>query len=217
MKSKVSVAVVILAIICMQTSDSLAQTKFGLTGGINYTSVSGDAPEEVSYSKGIGMVVGLTGEFYITKDIKFNFQPRYVQRNGKIGYDVGEDEPLDSFKTKLNYFSLPLIVKVPAITDKTFFNGGIDLAYLLNAERVNISETGEPNDIKSALNEFDVAFLVGFGISFPVQKHFGIDLEARYMQSVSNLSKNNTFQGSLPARFRSSGFQLLTNIYYILK
>lgn len=197
---------------------SYSQFKIGITSGINYSSLSGDSPKNADYGKGIGAVAGLTTEFNITKSLKINIQPRYVQRNGKISYDVNQDEPVDSFKTKLSYISLPVILKVPALTNNTFFNGGVDFSYLIKSEMEYELVNSPPVNLEEALKKFDLAMLFGFGVNIPVGKKFGIEIEARYSQSILNLSSGskNLFNGGLPDRFRSGGFQLLSNINYTL-
>ncbi len=206
----------IMLFVALNPGISFSQFKLGITTGINMTSISGDAPEDAGYSKGTGLVFGLTGEYNITRDLIINIQPRYVQKKGKIYYEVNKEDPVDSFETELDYFSLPLILKIPALTSITFFNGGIDISYLSKASIRNIIGESIEKDMTDNLNKFDLSFLFGFGLSFKVFKNVRLDAEARYTQSVSNLGKNTEliFNGALPERFRSSGLQLLTNIYY---
>lgn len=193
-----------------------SQVKIGLTTGLNMTSLSGDAPSNAGYSKDMGLVLGLSGEFNIYKDLKINLQPRYVQKNGIIFYEFPNEDPVDSFETKLDYVSLPIILKIPALTNNTFFNGGVDLGYLSKASIKRITGDETEADIKESLNEFEVSVLFGFGISFNIFKNFSLEAEARYTQTVSNLAKKSSliYGDALPERFRSSGFQFLSNIYY---
>ncbi|MBK8380317.1 MAG: PorT family protein [Ignavibacteria bacterium] len=205
-----------LVCIFMFPQISFSQWKLGLTTGVNMTSLSGDSPEDAGYSKGAGLIFGLSGEYNITKDLIINIQPRYVQKKGKIYYEIRKEDPIDSFETELDYFSLPLILKIPALTSITFVNGGIDVSYLSKANIRRITGVEDEKDITEYLNKFDLSFLFGLGLSFNVFKNVSLDAEARYVQSVSNLGKNSEllYNGALPERFRSSGFQLLTNIYY---
>lgn len=160
--------------------------------------------------------MGLSGEFNITKSLKLVFQPEYVQRNGNIGYEIKRNSELvDSFETKLDYIILPVILKIPALTNTTYFNGGISLGYLTKSSLNSLISSNPSKDLDSLINNFDFSFLFGFGATIHITKKIDLDLEARYTQSVNNLSDGVNFDGNtLPTTFRSSGFQFITNILY---
>ncbi|HMS65303.1 MAG TPA: porin family protein [Ignavibacteria bacterium] len=201
------------------SGNSYSQTKIGITTGVNLTSIRGNAPEDANYSSSSGLIFGLSGEFNITKSLKLVFQPEYVQRNGYVGYDVKRSpDYVDSLETNLDYIILPVILKIPALTNSTYFNGGVSFGYLTKASIKNIILNSPSKDIESSLNSFDVSFLFGFGATIHIYQNFDLDLEARYTQSVNNLGSGVNFDGNtLPTRFRSAGLQFITNILYTIK
>ncbi len=109
-------------------------------------------------------------------------------------------------------------MKIPALTNSTYFNGGVSFGYLTKASIKNIILNSPSKDIESSLNSFDVSFLFGFGATIHIYQNFDLDLEARYTQSVNNLGSGVNFDGNtLPTRFRSAGLQFITNILYTIK
>ncbi len=75
------------------------------------SSISGDAPEDASYSGKIGFSGGLIADFTLTEDIILSIQPRYLQKGTSVAYDVGEYELRDSLTATLDYISLPIMLK----------------------------------------------------------------------------------------------------------
>ena len=60
------------------------------------SSLSGDAPEDASYSGKTGFSGGLIADFTLTEDIVLSIQPRFLQKGTSVAYDVGEYELRDS-------------------------------------------------------------------------------------------------------------------------
>ena len=59
-----------------------SQIYIGATGGLMSSSLSGDAPEDASYSGKTGFSGGLIADFTLTEDIVLSIQPRYpAKRN----------------------------------------------------------------------------------------------------------------------------------------
>jgi hypothetical protein len=110
----------------------------------------------------------------------------------------------------LAYVTLPVLAKVQALHGRTYVTGGVDVGMLLDA---TLSGRGPDEDIKTVLNDVDVAALFGFGVVFPLGAP-RLTLELRYTQSLLNLSAGGTEPSgaALPDRFRASGFQLLAGM-----
>lgn len=195
-----------------------SQSKIGITSGITYTSISGDEPENAGYSKGVGYLFGLTGELNITKDLKICLQPQYLRNSTVIFYEQRNVDPVDSFKLNLDYFSLPVLLKIPALSGIAYFNSGVGFSYLSKSTLSDQTGTGTERDLNDKLNRFDFSVIFGFGLNFPIYDKFELEFEARYSQSLLNLSNGSTaFTGTLPDRYRSSGFHLITDIIYSFK
>lgn len=194
-----------------------AQISIGAVVGINRTGLSGDKPEDTSYSPGTSPIAGLVLEVPVAKYVSLVFQPGYRQAGTTIGFKVdGQDEPVDSLSLKLNYVSLPILVKVITTGRKWYVTSGLDFGWLTSATLSTLSGSQEM-DVKSLLTDFDLSVIFGVGRMFPVGRPM-ITAEIRYSQSLLNLASNAAGQGltEVPARFRASGFQLMAGVLYPL-
>lgn len=186
-----------------------SQVLLGPLAGVSHNSLAGDSPEDAVYQSKWGFTFGLNAEMGIGNGINLFIQPRYQQRGINIGYDIGEDEPVDSLTSDLNYFSLPVGLKVYSGNRVVFFSGGVDVGYLLNAKTKNVNAPENEKDIISLLNKPDVGLFVGFGVNFNLGAP-KLNLELRYTSGITNAysgNGSNVFQ--IPARFRLTSFQLL--------
>jgi len=177
------------------------------------SSLSGDAPEDASYSGKTGFSGGLIADFTLTEDIVLSIQPRYLQKGSTVSYDVGEYELKDSLTASLDYFSLPILVKINSLNKRVFFSSGLDFGYLINSSVDNIVDgSTKDEDLSNLVKTFDLSVSFGFGVNIPVGSPI-ISLELRYMQSLLNISEDK-LKTTFPKRFRTSGFQFLTSIIF---
>lgn len=197
------------------SGNSISQTKIGLSTGVNLTSFSGDSEDNASFSSSPGLILGLSGEFNITKDLKIVFQPGYIQRNGNVSYSERFKGDIDSFKTKLNYLNFPLFLKIPALNKVAYFNSGISASYLMSSSLEYLLKDTASTDLDQVLNTFDFSFLFGVGATIHLSKKIDIDFEARYTQSIVSAGNGESLDSkAIPTRLRYAGFQFLTNILY---
>jgi hypothetical protein len=189
---------------------SHAQVSIGAVLGVSRTGLSGDKPNKTSYSTRAGPIAGLVLEIPVAKNVAIVFQPGYRQSGANIAFDVpGQEEPVDSLSLRLDYVSLPILLKVITDGGRWYVTSGVDLGWLTSATLSTVSGSQE-TDVKDALNDFDLAVIFGVGRMFPVGRP-RITAEIRYSQSLANLAGDSTGQ-DLPARFRASGFQLLAGV-----
>ena len=191
-----------------------AQGKFfiGATGGLSRMSLSGDTPDDASYTAKTGFSAGLIGEYALTADIHLSLQPSYTSRGTGIAYDVGEADPRDSLSLRLDYLSVPVMARFLSAGGFWFVNGGFDLSFLLDASLEDVN-AGGTKDVTSALNSVDLMMLVGVGgivNADPVR----ITLELRFSQGLINAGSGEQLSEAygIPTRFRYSGFQLLVGV-----
>jgi len=191
-----------------------SQTYIGVTGGLMSSSLSGDAPKDASYSGKIGFSGGLIADFTLTEDIVLSIQPRYLQKGSTVSYDIGEYELKDSLIASLDYFSLPILVKINSLNKRIYFSSGLDFGYLMNSSVEKIAD-GFKTDVNNLVKMYDISVSFGFGVNIPVGSPI-ISLELRYMQSLLNLSDISLGESdtTFPYRFRTSGFQFLTSIIF---
>lgn len=203
-------AIVTAALVSAGTSAAVAQISVGAVLGVNRTGLSGDKPDNTSYSTSAGLIAGLVLEIPVAKSVAIVFQPGYRQSGANIGFQVpDQDEPVDSLSLRLDYFSLPILLKVITDGGRWYVTSGVDLGLLTSATLSTVSGSQEI-DVKDALSDFDLAVIFGVGRMFPVGRP-RITAEIRYSQSLFNLAGDSTGQ-DLPARFRASGFQLLAGV-----
>jgi hypothetical protein len=197
-----------------QTLTAQEQFFLGATAGASSTHFSGDIPENGSYTSKTGFNAGLTAEYALSKDIRISLQPSYVRRGTGVAYDVGETELRDSLQVSLDYFSIPVIARFLTPGGFWFVNGGLDLAFLLDASRKDVT-TGSTADVRHLLNDVDLSMLFGVGKTFQLEP-VSLSLELRYGQSLLNAGANDELAAKLgmSPRFRSSGFQLLFAVLY---
>ena len=191
-----------------------SQFYIGATGGLMSSSLSGDAPEDASYSGKTGFSGGLIADFTLTEDIVLSIQPRFLQKGTSVAYDVGEYELRDSLTATFDYVSLPVMVKITSLNKRIYFSSGLDFGYLMNSTVENIVD-GSTKDVSDLFKTFDLSATFGFGVNFPIGSPI-ISLEIRYMQSLLNLSdiSSSESETTFPFRFRTSGFQFLTSILF---
>ena len=203
-------AIVTAALMAAGTSVAAAHISVGAVLGVHRTGISGDKPDDTSYSTKAGLIAGLVLEVPVAKGVAIVFQPGYRQSGANIGFNVpDQDEPVDSLSLKLDYFSLPILLKVITDGGRWYVTSGLDFAWLSSATLSTVSGSQE-TDVKDALSDFDMAVIFGVGRMFPVGRP-KITAEIRYSQSLFNLAGDATGQ-DLPVRFRASGFQLLAGV-----
>jgi len=181
----------------------------GLIAGLNSSSIKGDAPQDIQWGGKMGFTIGLVGELRLTDDVNLLVQPTLTSRGSSLAVEVdGMSEPVDSGSVTLDYFTVPVLIKVMAGSGRTFVTSGLDFGFLTGA---TLTEGSEDTDVKERVEDFDVAINFGFGGVIYTGKP-NITMELRYSQSLTNLAKSDTDDGTLPARFRSSGFQFLAGV-----
>ena len=203
-------AIVTAALMSAGANAAAAQISVGAVLGVNRTGISGDKPDGTSFSPNPGLIAGLVLELPVAKDVAIVFQPGFRQSGAKIGFAVpDQEEPVDSLRFRMDYFSIPILLKVITDGGRWYVTSGVDLGWLTSATLSTVSGSQE-TDVKDALTDFDLAVIFGVGRMFPVGRP-RITAEIRYSQSLFNLAGDSTGQ-DLPVRFRASGFQLLAGV-----
>lgn len=212
---KKTTAILIIALSGLVSMQASSQTSAGPLAGLNFNSLSGDAPAGTEYSSGFGYMFGISSETYFAKDLKIVIQPNYSQYTTTIAFDVGQKDYKDSLKLSANFFRVPVLVKFEALNGVTYFTSGLDIGFLSKASYNDLNKTLDDKDITEMFNSVDVAALFGVGAALPLGSFTGSG-ELRYSQSLLNLSSqtNSSLFSSLSPRFRFSGFQFQLNFSY---
>ena len=192
-----------------------AQFSLGISGNLNYSGISGNAPSNTIFNKTVNFGAGVLLDYKINDEIILSFQPMYARRGAMLSYDLPSyKEPRDSLRMNLDYFSFPLLLKFP--TNKTvYFIGGIEFAFLnaANYKAVNYDLSG---DIKDLINSFDILADFGVGLQFKVNEYFLI-FEGRFSQGLMNgYASEKVVNPIIPVDFKNSSLQLLISVKFDL-
>jgi len=124
-------------------------------------SLSGDTPDDASYTAKTGFSAGLIGEYALTADIHLSLQPSYISRGTGIAYDVGEADPRDSLSLRLDYLSVLSWRDFSPPED--FGLSTEDSIYRSFSMHPSGCQRGWHEGCHDALNSVDLMMLVGVG------------------------------------------------------
>jgi hypothetical protein len=184
---------------------SIGQSYVGILAGINNSRLAGDSSKDANYNSFIGANVGAYFDLKLSKSIWLSLQPSYSQEGTKVFYNVwGIERPVDSIHLRLNYFSLPLLIKVQSTNKRFYALSGIEAGYLLDSYKLS-HEIKE--EIESNVSNYNIAAHFGAGFLIPVG--FGrIVIELRYTQGIVNLTDNLSGESIVP-RVKTTGYKIL--------
>lgn len=208
-------ALLVAAMACARASPVVAQVSLGVYGGINRSDLSGDGPPRTKYRERRGAVLGVVAEFLVATDVAISVQPSFAQRGAGIAFNLaGERESRDSLDVRLNYLSIPVLMKIFAGHRRTFVTGGVDVGFLVDA---TVDDGVSSADLSDILKTTDIGAVFGLGVAI-VKRQPEITMELRYAQSFLNVAnpESDPESESLPQRFRSTGLQLLLGVMFTL-
>jgi hypothetical protein len=162
----------LLILLIFTTCITQAQS-FGIKAGLNFSDFSGDDTEDL---KGItSFHVGVLKEFIITKNV--SFQPELLFSTQGVKVEKMDDD------YKLNYFTLPLMVKF-YINDAFSVHAGPQLSLLAG-------ETKDVLPIEGKTFEYGLAGGLEYTISG------GLFIQGRYCMGLSEISKDADVKNSV--------------------
>jgi hypothetical protein len=203
----------LLVFLLFSTTWGTAQHLIGVFSGVNSSILAGDAPEKANYKSLIGLNAGVHFDLKLSKTLYLSMQPSYSQEGTKIFYNVGKnEEPVDSFRIRLNYFSLPLMLKVMTPNERFYALGGVETGLLSN---YHVRSHDEEVDMDIDIETVNIVVHFGAGIKIPLglPKLF---IELRYTQGLLNLTDEPVLESYVP-RVKTSGFKVLAGIEFPLK
>ena len=163
------------------------ETKFGVKGGINLHTITGDVNDDAS-SK-VGFQVGGFAEFKLSD--KFAIQPELLLSSQGVKLEQSEPDFDYEFESKLNllYLNIPVMAKFYA-TEKFSIEAGPQIGFLLSAKSKfdetedGITVSGD-TDVKDSFESID--FGVNFGAGYDFTENLNVGL--RYNLGLSNIAK----------------------------
>jgi len=205
----------IFVIIFIQVSSILAQIRVGFLGGINSSGFGGDNPFNGSYSSDFGYNVGLTSDFYFLDDVALNIQPMYSHESTNIQYDVDyQYDKYDSISVKVDYFELPLNIKVIADNKIAYLTAGLSIRIPLSAISIDNTLNTE-RDIKKKFESLILGANFGVGMQFELGKSI-LFFELRYSQSLTNLTNLDLGETTNNIKIKSNSIQIYSGLLITL-
>ena len=202
----------VLIIFLSATLLSFGQVSVGAFGGLNSSRLSGDVPDNSSYKGLMGANVGAFIDVKLAKSLAMSLQPSYSQEGTKISYIFsGQEKPVDSITIRLNYFSLPLLLKVTSTNKRFYALGGVETAFLLDKY---VSSHDVKEDIKTEVADLNIVMHFGAGFRIPLG-YPTLFVELRYSQGLINLTDEPVKESYIP-RIKTNGFKILAGIEFPL-
>lgn len=204
---------IVFLLLVFSSSIVLSQSNIGVFGGLNMSKLAGDAPANAKYKSLMGANAGAYFDIKLNKSLFLSLQPSYNQEGTKISYTViGVEEPIDSISIRLNYFSMPVLLKVTSTNERFYALAGLEPGLLLNSSATS-HEIKE--DINADVAKWNLAMHFGVGISIPVGFPT-LFVELRYSQGLVNLTDEPLDKNIIP-RVKTSGIKILAGIEIPLK
>jgi len=170
-------ALIMFMIMAFAASASAQGMMFGLKGGLNIAKMSGDdVPDEATWLYG-----GAGGVYfgYAFNDM-FAIQPEVLFMMKGMNIDVLDE----SFKVKLNYIDVPVLLKVSIPTEGSFkpsIFAGPYFGFLMSAKI-------DDEDIKDQVKSMDYGLVFGAGMNYMLAEDKGfISLDARYGMGLTTV------------------------------
>ncbi|RLD24571.1 MAG: hypothetical protein DRI54_05970 [Bacteroidetes bacterium] len=208
-----SIQLILLLAFILFSSFTFSQSYVGVFIGMNSSKLTGDAPANSFYNSFMGINAGVNIDLKLAKSLKLSLQPSYSQEGTKISYNVsGQEEPVDSIKIRLNYFSFPILLKVATANNRFYAIGGFETGFLLNSF---ISSHDVKEDIKVDVKSYNLAIHFGVGLRIPIGFP-NLYVEGRYAQGIINLTDEPLDTDIIP-RVKTNGFKLLVGIEFPLQ
>lgn len=182
---------IILAVVMVFTVGFInaQETKFGVKGGLNITTFTGDT-EGIKVESLVGFNIGAFAAIKINE--KFTIQPEFLYSTQGAKFDNVGAYVEDMFFTgdidmKLSYINIPVVFKYYA-NEKFNLGAGPQIGFLTSAKSATklngFSQTVE-EDMKSYFNSVDFGLVLNVGYDFT--KNFFA--EARYNLGLANIAK----------------------------
>ena len=187
---------------------SIGQTYIGFSGGLNMAKLFGNAPAKAYYKKVPGLNVGAFIDVRLTKGMYLSFQPSFSQEGTKISYALsGETDPVDSIKIRLNYFALPVSLKISSTNERFYAIAGFETSMLLSS---SVSIDDQKEEIKADVTQWNFAMHFGAGIHIPLgfSRMF---VEARFVQGLVDVT-DDQFNNNVIPRVKTSSLRIMTGI-----
>jgi hypothetical protein len=198
MKQKLFLSSIILLLSIFSTSALLAQVV--IKAGVNIASIAESAREETYQEFENKSVTGLQvgAAFDLAPSSAFSIQPEllYIQKGGKVGYELNEDNRIES-RIYYNYVEVPVLAKLKIASESgngLYFVGGPFVGLAISGKSKNtvtiLGNTTTDEDKFEFQNDDpeERQKRADWGVSFGAGVKLGhFVLDARYNLGINNL------------------------------
>lgn len=200
-----------IVLITLKTSAQDSKVKFGIQGGLNYSSLRG-YDGFVDDNPGFAYLFGFSFQHEIQENLSIKVDLNYERKaqisKSTINLIDNSESPLpieqSIYKSKtttyLNYIVLPIMLKYNFSNDKSFYiNGGPYLGYLLKSGIK--SESNAPSiyngDVEDTKNRksLDYGISAGIGKEFKFNENHNFYIELRENLGLANIAKGEIING----------------------
>ncbi|MFD3001061.1 porin family protein [Pontibacter toksunensis] len=202
-------------------SAAQAQATFGVRGGANLSTLSGDVNDENMFENKVSFHGGLTLNFPLVEDF-VSLQPELLY--SRKGFKSSGQEYTNLLLQKrrregnvsYNYLDLPVLAKINA--GPLYFEMGPQLSYLLNVNNEtklydgndNLIASTESEKSKDGLSQFEVGYAAGIGFA----ANNGISLGVRYNGAFTDFVKDAEYMEGDLSNARHSVFMLTLGVRF---
>ena len=180
------------------------QPSLGITGGISLSKFSGDRPDKANYKRLAAFTAGVSLDLKLGKQLYLSIQPSFSQEGTRIFYNVPfVYDPVDSVHIRLNYISVPVILKAASNNQRFYAIGGVENAIMINSQ---LKTSTFKENIDDHVSAYNIAVIFGAGMRIPIGFP-RLNIELRYKQGLVNLTGQSYAKSYIP-RVKTSGFQL---------
>lgn len=196
-------SVLVIAMLIMSTTFISAQeyVYFGVKGGVNFSSFSGDGyesfedpKERTAYHLGLLAEIPLGERFSIQPEVLYSAQ----------GYDIASLDDADDIEFQLDYINVPILAKF-YLFNRFSIEAGPQIGFLVN-EEVDFNPGDDGGDVNLDDDQFkSVDFGVGLGASYKISNFF---ISGRYNLGLSDIydqegvdAKNSVIQAGVGIMF----------------
>jgi hypothetical protein len=185
-----------------------SQPYLGIFGGVSNGKLMGDSPDKAKYKSLIGFNFGANFDVKVSKSMYLSFQPSYSQEGTRVFYTLPRvKKPVDSLKLRLNYVSLPVLLKVTSTNQRFYALGGIEGAILVSD---SFQRGGKEETLKEDLLDWNLVIHFGAGMRIPLGFP-RLFVELRYTQGLANLTDQPEGDSFIP-RVKTTGFKIIVGL-----
>ncbi len=200
--------VLILGVLLTTASYSQVKLAIGPEVGINIANFT--TTPDISTSTRTGMIFGADLDVGFGHYISIQPGLRFVMKGAS-----GNDGAGGTVTDKLNYFEIPVLLKVtfPLTEVKPFLIAGpiLGINMSANADDTPQGGNGTSTDISSSISGTDFNLLIGGGVGFKIAPKIDLYGQFGYAFGLSNILKNATTQ-----TFKTTGLQITAGAWFHL-